>query len=334
MGILPSPMCMANTALLWLNETLYALFERDAPVKMDLDFTNKTLKTIGRSKIDGITHFSAHSIYNKTAKTIETIDYDVYTNRVKYAVLDEELNIIDEATIDTEYLPIVHDFASLPNTVLMTDSPFIAYPKNAFSKKMPVAFNPFLPTHIITMNKGDKTIRKYKIPESLYIFHYADVKETEYYITIYAAVYRELKLSTLDLRGSYSRIVIDKRTGQVKVDTTALLKYANLDFPKKWGEYIILRNVGCHGATSFIVCRELTVVSIIDFKDKHICGEPALVYIDDRTYLICFLYDSGFNGYMTIIDLLNYGKRFEIPLNAKVGIGFHSIFVSKNEQRY
>jgi len=325
--VLPSPMNLANTAMMYMNRSLYALFERDVPILMDLDFANKTVRTVGRTKMEGIAHFSAHSVYRHESKTVETIDYDVCSSEVKYAVLNESMEIINHTTIKTNYLPIIHDFVSHEDTVVFTDSPLIAWPKYLFQGKVPVIFNPFLPTRFYVMNKHDFSYRIFETDKSMYIFHYADMIETPSTIIIYASVYRNLNLSGLDLQGCYSRITIDKLSEKVSIETSNHFKYANLDFPIKWGDKVILRNVNRRGATQFVVCRGLELVSIIDFKDRFICGEPVLVNVEGGDYLLCFLYDSEFNGYFTIVDLANFEKQITIPLDTKVGIGFHSIFV-------
>jgi len=335
LGIFPSTMNLANTALMYINQSLYALFERDLPILLRLDFANKTLDTVGVQQIKGIDHFSAHSLYDPTKKILETVDYNVFNNRIKYACLNETFHIINETTVETTYLPVIHDFITRDETVVFMDSPLVVKLRRLFHGKMPVIFNPTLPTYLYVLNKTDMTHRRYKTNRGMYIFHYADMTETDEDIFIYGSIYRDLDMACLNIKGCYSLIHIDKVSGKVETFTTPQLEKANLDFPIRWGDdKVILRNAYNRGANQFVICRKLDVLRTIDLKNRNICGEPALVQSRGRDYLIFFVYDAEYNGYLTLVDLLADEKRIEIALNTKMGIGFHSIFVPRPNNSY
>ena len=90
-------MGMANTAILNVkNDNIYssnnyALFERDYPYLLDIDFKNKDVKTIKKININSLSHFSGHSKVNNKGN-IETIDYRIINNNVKYLLLDGKFN--------------------------------------------------------------------------------------------------------------------------------------------------------------------------------------------------------------------------------------------------
>ena len=100
-----------------------------------------------------------------------------------------------------------------------------------------------------------------------------------------------------------------------------------MDFPIKYKNKIILRNIYNNTINGFVICENLYIKHIIFLKDKFICGEPAITEIDDIPYLISFGYNSE-NSYLILIDIENY-KIIEIPLNVHVNIGFHSIFTKQ-----
>jgi carotenoid cleavage dioxygenase-like enzyme len=327
MGIFPNTMNIANTALMYLNDSLYALFERDLPIMLRLDFANKTVETIGRQHIDGLDSFSAHSVCNPVDEIVETIDYNVLNNRVKYACLNSTLHVINDTIVETTYLPIIHDFITNNDSVVFMDSPFVVEIKRLLTGKMPVVFNPSLSTNLYVLNKTDFSRRIYNTDKSMYIFHYADMVESDTTITLYGSIYKSLDLSTITIKGCYSRIEVNKITGSICVFTSDSLKNANLDFPVKWGPNIILRNMNRLGANQFVICNELTVIGTIDLKNRYICGEPQIIDIDETQYLMFFAYDDEKDGYLMLVDLSNQKRRIELPLNVKIGIGFHSIFV-------
>ena len=80
----PDLLNVANTAFMKIDNQLFALFERDTPYLLDLNFQKKTIETIKKINILGIQHFSAHSkvVTRQKSKQIETIDYDVFKNNV------------------------------------------------------------------------------------------------------------------------------------------------------------------------------------------------------------------------------------------------------------
>ena len=85
-GMIPNVLGLANTALLPIDRRLFALFERDFPYELKLDFENKRIQTVKKVYLPGLSHFSGHSKYIN--RTIHTIDYDVVWNRVRYIQLD------------------------------------------------------------------------------------------------------------------------------------------------------------------------------------------------------------------------------------------------------
>ena len=112
-NLLPNLLGVANTALFKINNKIYALYEREFPYELNIDFEQKIINTISKKNIKEIPHFSAHSKFNPLKKTIETIDYNILTNSVSYYELTTNFNIIKHKKIKMKYIPIIHDFFSL-----------------------------------------------------------------------------------------------------------------------------------------------------------------------------------------------------------------------------
>jgi carotenoid cleavage dioxygenase-like enzyme len=324
-GLLPNMMGMANTAMLSIENNTYALFERDLPYLLEIDYNKKSINTVKKVNIKGLSHFSGHSKYMNNK--IETIDYHILTKSIDYFQLNKSFDILNKKAIYLDNLPITHDFIMANDNIILTDSPFSFHIDDITNIRVPVKFDKKKPTNIHIINKTDFSINKFISNESFYIFHYADLKDNDECIDIYAPIYEDVNFSKLSINGKYRKISINKHTKEVKIIKNELLEKFNLDFPIKYKNKVILRNIFNNTINGFVVCENLYIKHILFLKDKFICGEPAITEIDDIPYLISFGYNSE-NSYLIIIDIENY-KIIEIPLNVHVNIGFHSIFTTQ-----
>ena len=324
-GLIPNMMGMANTAMLNIENNTYALFERDLPYLLDIDYNNKCINTIKKVNIKGLSHFSGHSKY--VNNKIETIDYHILTKSIDYFQLDKSFDVLTKRAIYMENLPITHDFITVDDIILLTDSPFSFHIDDITNIRVPVKFNNKKPTNIHVINKTDSSINRFVSNESFYIFHYADINDNENSIDIYAPIYEDVDFSKININGKYRKLSIDKTTKEVRIVKNELLEKFNLDFPIKYKNRVILRNIHNNCINGFVICENLYIKHILFLKDKFICGEPAITEIDNIPYLFSFAYNSE-NSYLIIIELENY-KIIEIPLNENVNIGFHSIFTKQ-----
>ena len=324
-GLLPNMLGTANTALVNIENNTYALFERDLPYLLDIDYNKKLINTVKKVNIKGLSHFSGHSKYINNK--IETIDYHILTKSIDYFQLNKSFNVLNKKAIYMDNLPITHDFITVNENIVLTDSPFSFHIDDITNIRVPVKFDNKKPTNIHVINKTDFSINKFISNESFYIFHYANLIDSDEYIDIYAPIYEEVNFSKLNINGKYRKISINKATKEVKIIKNELLENFNLDFPIKYKNKIILRNIYNNTINGFVVCENLYIKHILFLKDKFICGEPAITEIENIPYLISFAYNSE-NSYLIIIDIENY-KIIEIPLNVNVNIGFHSIFTKQ-----
>jgi hypothetical protein len=177
-------------------------------------------------------------------------------------------------------------------------------------------------------------VERYYIDQGIYIFHYADVYETDREITIYAPVHDYLDLSTLDIKGKYRKLILNKQTRTVKIEQNPELEKWNVEFPvpfyHDYKKKIMMRYVEAENRlnTGFIICHQLEIEKRICFQGRCICGEPSIINTDDTEdpYALFFTIDANENGYFNILNLVTE-ENVEITINEKMKIGFHSLFL-------
>ena len=326
LGLFPNTLGLANTAILNIKNKAYALYERDSPYLLDVDFTNSQISTVKKMDICNMNYFSAHSKYEAS---IDTIEYNMLFNNVRYHELTQHFGTIRNKVIKMNYLPIVHDFLKTDDKIIITDSPLVIDFSNLFSKSMPVMLDNKKKTIINVLNKSSMIIDKYYVDEGVYIFHYADYRETDKHIEIYASIYNNLDFSELNIVGKYRKLILEKDTKQVTIEKNPELEKLDLEFPIKYDDKIVLRNINNKRITGFVVCKDLKIIKIIDLGNRFVLGEPAVTYIDNEPYLIAFAFDNekSNGGFLIIINMKTY-ETIEIPLNETMNIGFHSTFIS------
>lgn len=336
--LLPNILGLANTVIMKIKNfsrginnpqnRFYALYERDLPYEINIDFINKQISTIGKVDIYGLKHFSAHSIVNDERDMVESIDYDVMKNHFIYHLLNNDLQLYKTINIKTQYMPVIHDFISTNYSVIFTDSPLTMEHSKMNVNEIPVSLVVGKPTFINVLNKVSSDVSKYQFNNSFYVFHYAQWEEDDYHISIYAPVYDELELSKIDIHGFYRKIYIHKFTGEVTMEKNPVLEKLNLDFPVKFGEdKVILRNIKDRICDGFVICKGLDIVHKIFLENRFACGEHRVFEIEGKPYLISYTFNINNNkeGFITIIDLDTY-KIIEIPLGTELYFGFHSIY--------
>ena len=321
--MIPNVLGLANTALLKVRGQLFALFERDYPYEIRLDHDSREIHTVSKRVVPCLQTFSGHSKYDGTY--IHSMDYNVLLKRVRYLQMFGDLSpttVVKD--IPMRYLPIIHDFAVLHRGVLLIDSPIEWNP----FKRIPVSLNRRRPTYIHIYNWTTDKTSTYELPESVYLFHYANVLEYgNGTIEIYGVFYDTLDFSSVNIVGKYRKIVVCEGRREVSMERIDAFENMNLDFPKRWGRYTILQKNENRRFSGFLVCEKDRVLQDIRLpEDRSFCGEPEVVEIEGRGYLLGFSYDGEDRGYLVLCGLFE-GDYFEVPLNETVTIGFHSTFV-------
>jgi len=339
LGLIPNMMGSANTALMKTQTgDIYALFERDHPYLLNLDFSKKTLRTVKKRPLKGLNSFSAHSKVSDRG-TIETIDYHILNKRVVFKQLDQEFNALTTLEINTEYMPVVHDFLYTDsNQLILLDSPLTIIPSLTH---IPVKLDNKKPTFLRVLTETQSW--KYRFDQGFYIFHYGDFRENTTHLEIYAPVYDSVDFSKIDIVGKYRKLLIDKTTNKTDIIKSNYLELFNLDFPVKWRNgAVILRNINNKIINGFVICKGLEIQDIMLFDNVAFCGEPAIIPCDGGVdYLICFTNDincvNGNSGTLVMVPLNKGTSKFdrtqiiEVPLNQSLGLGFHSIYISQEK---
>jgi hypothetical protein len=332
--LLPNIIGRANTALININKNTYALFEGDNPYLLNIDFENKAIDTIKKVNIPNLDYFCAHSKFNNYEQQIESVDYDVMNKAVNYYLLNSAFQIINQTKIATTYMPFVHDFVVTNNSILVTESPFSLKMDSLRNVKVPIELDKNSTTKIHIIDKSTNKCESYEINQSIFIFHYALLKEDDYQIIIFAPIYESMDFNDLNVEGKYRKVIINKETKRVTIEKNEELEKLSLDFPLRFDNKIVLLNGVKNKANGFVICDDLNIIYKHILNDRYICGEPAIVYIKNTPHLIAFENDpSSKNSYLLIMNLNTY-KTTEIPLGLELGIGFHSLFIENRKKLF
>lgn len=325
--MLPNLLGVANTALLNVNDKTYALYERDKPYLLNIDFENKLIDTIEKVPVNSLNYFSAHSKYSPESG-IETMDYHVVSKTVNYYHMNEKFEPLKKISIQTKYIPIIHDFFVNRDYIIIVDSPIVMRPFHVFQNKMPVHFDTSKPTYIYVVNKRDSSIQTFEYPTSFYLFHFAKVIETPKTIEIYAPLYEEMDFSHLNIEGKYRKVVLEKSSKSVRIEKQQELEEYNLDFPISFDNKIVLRSIENNVIKGFVICQNLKPLKVINLNNRFVCGEPAIVSANGEQYLICLANSLvKTESFLIIIGLKSYRiQEFSLG-NRSLNIGFHSIFL-------
>ena len=341
LGIIPSIMNVANTALLRVKNNVFSLFERDMPHKICVDFQGQTVTTIGKQKTKDIPNFSAHSKYVWESDTIHTIDYNVFRKTISYFQIDSDFRIFYKKILPCKYYPITHDFYLLETfnrdyvneKIIFIDAPFVLELKQLFRFKNPFVLSPSLETYIGVYDTDTNETIRYRYPSGFYIFHYARVIQTSETYEIYGSVYESVDFTSLDIDGKFRKLILDKKTGTIKMETNPILEMFNLDFPIIWKDYTILRNIeNKKYMNGFVICKGISIVKLAIFNEIDFAGEPQCIEIDGRPFLLAFGKKAdNESGALFLIDIeldsINAPILHEYPLDIDFGLGFHSIFL-------
>jgi hypothetical protein len=284
-------------------------------------------------QIQDFQHFSGHSKMNNNGN-LETIDYKIWNNRVQYYLLNAGFNTIDKAEFSFKYIPVIHDFYSNDNLLILFDSPLLYKIENVFTKKIPIDLNYDKETYIYIYDKKTKTFETYTYERGFYIFHYAFIKDKEETIEIYASQYDKLDFTSINIKGSYRMIEINKKTKKVTIYKDETLENYNLDFPILFQDKVISRNLENRRINGFVITKDLKIYKELLYEDKYICGEHNILFLKKTPYLIFFNIEINKktqkkSNLLSLVNLYNY-KIIDIEVNNNMNLGFHSIFIQNS----
>ena len=336
MKMLPNMLGVANTAFMTVKQKIYALFERDMPYELSIDFKKETIETVKRQIIPFLYTFSGHSKY--IDGKIETIEYQILRNRVIWYQMDEQFKKLKEFVIPMRYLPMIHDFYSHKDYLIVIDSPLKFDWMQMMTKEIPIEFDGDAPTYVNLIHKETGFIQRFKIDESFYLFHYSSVEITEDCIVISAPFYDTMNYNTIYHSGKYRKLYIDRKIGVGHFIQYNTLENLNLDFPISFTNYnreprIILRNIDKNRINGFYVLDNLEIVKKIIFDDRFICGEPAIAYLDNgEPILMCLAFNDKSKQQFFMTIHLDTDEIIEYFIENPLLVGFHAMFMEEEKE--
>jgi hypothetical protein len=288
---------------------------------------------------------SGHSKYSTNCfgnRVIESIDYRIFARNVLYYTMDENLTkVLTKNTIKTRYIPIVHDFLSTRDSIVIVDSPLVFDFPKLFNGKIPIRFEKTLPTYIHVLHKNTGHVSTYKLYSPFYLFHFAKYVDTFKQLEIYAPLYDDIDFDTVKIKGRYRKIVIDKCHNTAYVCSNLETEKYNLDFPVEdtLGN-IILRNIERRKINGYVrVDNNMAITQKWMFDDIFFCGEPIAVRLNNKNGLIAFGNNNGESNSYDLpptpptlpggLVLLNMedGTVVKISVNNSLTMGFHTVSI-------
>jgi len=160
------------------------------------------------------------------------------------------------------------------------------------------------------------------------MFHFANSKENETHIDIYASLYEKIDFNELNITGKYRKITINKGTKLITIEKNPELEDLNIEFPILYGNRTIFKSIDNRVNNGFVICEGMELIKTIEFVDKFICGEPAIKKVDNSYYLIAFYFSihNHKDSRLFIMNLDTY-NFIDIRIKEEIGLGFHSIFI-------
>ena len=361
---LPNMLGVANTAFMTVNNRSFALFERDMPYELAVDFQKKEVRTVGRYNIPFLTTFSGHSKVvqcpqdtaqltntqgghskvvqcpqdtaqhgtangDNSKEFIETIEYHVLQNKVTWYQIDTDFKKSKQYSIHVKYIPMTHDFYSDKEHVIIIDSPLLIDWKHLSTTEVPIHFNEDLPTYIYVIHKENGKIDQYISKDSFYLFHYGSVEITDESITIIAPFYDTMNYNTIYHSGKYRKLYIDRKIGVSHFIKMKIVENLNLDFPVKITKNrIILRSIKNNRINGFYIFNDLQIIKKIIWNDRFICGEPAVTYLKTgEPILMCLAFSENTKQQFFMTIHLETYELVEYLITYPLFIGFHATFI-------
>ncbi len=227
----------ANTALVWYNGKLLALWEGGAPHAVDVP----ALKTSGKFTFGGkLKHaFTAHPKIDPATGEMMFFGYGPFAPYLQYSVADARGMIVRTTPIELPRAVMMHDFAITARHTLFLDLPATFDFTALFQGKSPMGFEPKHGARIGVLPRHGKgtDIKWFAIPPC-YVFHTLNAWDDGDAVVLLACRMKALpaELNATPLQGlpeegssRLHRWRLDLKTGKVKEE--ALDDVAS-DFPR------------------------------------------------------------------------------------------------------
>jgi len=329
--IVPNFMGTANTALWNNNNKIYALHERDKPYEIDINFENKSIKTLQKIDLENIEYFTAHP--RKDLHNIYVASYDNFRPIVRILKYDKNLSLIKYKDIHTKYNNIIHDIMVTDNYIIFCDTPYQFNITQLLNDKTPFYFDKTQKNRFCILSKDLEIINYVDCNESFFIFHYDNFYEDNNNIYFTAIVRNNFDMDMLSSNvnitnySKYRKFIINKKTKELIIEKKKEFEYFNVDFPISKKNITILSIIeNTFDIIGFLIVKDFKLIKKNILKNRKIYAEPSIIEIDKKIYILCFTYDEYFNSYLYVYDYIK-NDCIEIMLDVNINKGFHSIFI-------
>jgi carotenoid cleavage dioxygenase-like enzyme len=346
----------ANTAMVYHNDTLYALLEGAKPHAINLP----GLETVGETDFDGqLTHgFTAHPKVDMKTGEMMTFGYAPFPPYVTYSVVDKQGKFTHTTDIDIPRPVLMHDFAITEHFTLFLDLPLTFDIQRAMGGGNIMEWEPDLGARIgVVPRHGGNAEAKWFDVEAGMVYHVANAWEEGDVVVLQAC--RSISTDVMgigeadwdgvgdtDLLGQLYEWRLDMTTGEVEERSLDKDGTHFCDFTRVNDTLVGYRTRYAYGA-AYCVGRTNMFHELLKYDDEtgdllaHNLGDGLFggeaIFApkdngedEDDGYVICFGYDenSG-DSECRIIDAKNFGgdpvARIKIP--HRVPFGFHAGWV-------
>ncbi len=167
----PISMNAGNTALVWHDRRLFALWEGGPPHEIKLP----DLETVGLYTYDGklVSAFTAHPKVDPVTGEMIFFGYSpVFQPYVQYSVVSAQGQLLSTVPIDLPVGVMIHDFAITEHYTIFMDLPMTFRLERVMRGEPIVAFEPELPARfgILPRHGDNSTVRWFEMP-SCWVWH-------------------------------------------------------------------------------------------------------------------------------------------------------------------
>ena len=143
------------------------------------------------------------------------------------------------------------------------------------------------------------------------MFHHSHTTEDDTNIYLYTCIYDDFNYLSIDIKGSYRCIVLNKISKKASVIRNEETEKYNLDFPVIYKNRTVLRNLvkleKGFRINGFVLCDGLNIEKKYIYEDISFCGgDPNIIEIDEKPHICSFAYSNDFKKhYFCFIPLLD-----------------------------
>lgn len=353
----------ANTALVWHNNKLLALYETELPTRIEVP----SLDTLGvfdfNNALKARDNVTAHPITDPDTGDMIFFGYRIAerpTAFLHYGIFDKHGKAVLHVNFDDmPFSTMHHCFAVTKNYTIFMLFPLYFGKENIMDGLPPVAFHKNRPTKFAVIrryhNKNDP-IQWFEF-ESCYMFHIFNAFEQDEQIVIQGCATKDFNLDfTSEFKPVIKEFRINLKTKACQVQPLRFKAVDNsnaeaveipCEFPVINADYATKKHR--YGYAGYISQQGINAVIKVDFEQmtyQMLMNEGAAgeyVYIpkvnaqtEDDGYLCSFVYHQQDNAStFQLVDAKELGKTVtKVKMPRRVPAGFHGIYVTNEQMQH